>query len=442
MATSRALLRIAARSVVKNARHSAGTVLAIAVGFLALVLFDGYLSFLERDQTDAIGERMMVRDVIIERPDADGVRHSGRPWEDAVLGEREQAFLDRWLAGHEGAIAARARSLYTWGSASTGKASAQFLGIGTDVAGGVGLRGRFAWNAVAGRPLRGETESAALLGRGLGALLDCEAVGSPRLFGDDGLPIAEERPFTCRRPRVQLVANTASGQLNAVDLEVVGLMDGGLVEYDSKLLTMPLALAQRLVDARAVSNYVVRLHDPSRSAAFAAEVQAAARAEGLDVVAMPWGLHANAEENRRAMKVLGVYRSLVAAVVVLIAAMSVLTTMVKSVSERTREIGTLRSLGFLRRQIVALFALEAAMLALAGTAVGATLGLAITFLVNRAGVMYDGGLMSMPIALKIGLRPDTYLAAAAFLALLAALAAVVPARRAARTRIPDALAHT
>jgi putative ABC transport system permease protein len=435
------LLRIAARSVRKNARHSAGTILAIAVGFLALVLFDGYLSFLERDQTDAIGERMMVRDVIVERPDAEGVRQSGRPFEDAVLGAREQAFLDRWLADHAGEVLARTRALYAWGSASTGKASAGYLAIGYDVADAAQLRGRYAWNAIAGRPLRGGDAQIVLVGRGLGALLDCERSGSPRLYGDDGLPIPEERPFTCRRPRVQLVANTAAGQLNAVDAEIAGLIDGGLVEYDSKLVNMPMALAQRLLDTTAVSNYVVRLRDPSRSAAFAAALRGAAGAEGVSLVAVPWGEHPHAEENRRSMKVLGVYRAIVATVVVLIAAMSVLTTMAKAVSERTREIGTLRSLGFLRRHVVGLFALEAAFLAVAGTVVGGGLAAGITVLVNRARIMYDAGLMSMPIALKIGWRPDTYLASALFLAVLAAAAAVLPARRAASRRIPEALSH-
>jgi ABC-type lipoprotein release transport system permease subunit len=47
----------------------------------------------------------------------------------------------------------------------------------------------------------------------------------------------------------------------------------------------------------------------------------------------------------------------------------------------------------------------------------------------------------MPMSLKIGIRPETYLVSAAFLALLASLAAAVPARRVVRARIPDALTH-
>jgi putative ABC transport system permease protein len=435
------LVRIAARSVRKNARHSLGTILAIAVGFVALVLFDGYLAYLEQNQTEAIGERMMLRDVIVERPEADAARYSGRPYEDSVLGEREQAFVDGWLAEHAAEIVARARCLYAWGSASTGRASAAFIAAGYDIADATRLRGRFAWNTIAGRPLQREDENAVLLGRGLGALLDCEPDGRAPMFDGEGRPIAEERPFTCRRPRVQLIANTASGRLNAVDAGVAGIVDGGLVEYDSKYVDMPLAMAQRLVNTTAVSTYVVRLKEPSRRTAFAAALQRAADARGVSLVAMPWNAHSYAEEYRRVVKVLDIYRSIVATVVVLIAAMSVLTTMAKAVNERTREIGTLRSLGFLRRQIVALFAAEAAFLALAGTAVGAVLTLALTLVVNHVGMVYSGGLVSTPISAKVMIRPDAYLASALFLAALAAVAAIVPARHAAARPIPDALTH-
>lgn len=441
MPPSPPLLRIAARSVAKNARHSAGTILAIAVGFLALVLIDGFLSYLERDYTAAAGEQLMIANVIIERPGAAELRQSARPFDEAELGEREQAFLDAWLAGRGAGIAARFRFLYTWGSASTGKASAPFYGFGYDVEDGARQRGRFAWDAVAGKPLQRAGADAVVLGGGLGVRLDCEAVGSPSLYRKDGLPIEEERPFRCRRPRVQLIANTASGQLNAVEPAVVGLIDGGIIEFDSKYVNMPLPLAQRLLDTKAVSAYVVRLVDPSTNRAFSRAVGEAARAAGLALVAYPWLEHPNTEEMRRAMKTLGVYRVLVAMVVVLIAAMSVLTTMAKAVSERTREIGTLRSLGFLRRHVVWLFALEAALLSLAGTTVGAAVALGITSLVNGAGITFNGGLNSLPMALRISLRPDTYLLSAAFLAILAALAAILPARRASRVRIPDALAH-
>jgi putative ABC transport system permease protein len=435
------LLRIAVRSVRRNARHSAGTILAIAVGFMALTLFDGYLTFIEKDTSDAIAERFMVKDVLVERPGAIDARQSGRPFHESALGEREQAFLDAWLAAHAAEAVGHARFLYLWGSASAGRASAPFVGYGYDVAEGTRLRGRFAWDALVGRPLWKAGGDAVVLGRGLGGLLDCAPTSEAPWFGEDGLPVAEERPFACRRPRVQLVVNTASGQLNAAEPEVVGLIDGGLVEFDSKYANLPMALAQRLMDTRAVSLYAVRLADPGRAAAFSRELVAAARAEGIELEAVPWQEHISGEESRRTTKLLGTYRVLVALVVVLIAAMSVLTTMAKAVAERTREVGTLRSLGFLRRDVVRLFAVEAVLLSLLGTAVGAVAAVAVALAVNGAGITYDAGLMSLPFPLRIALVPATFAASAAFLALLATAAAVLPARRAARARIPEALAH-
>jgi putative ABC transport system permease protein len=434
------LLRIAARSVRKNARHSAGTILAIAVGFLALVLMDGYLSYLERDLTDAIGERLLSRDVVVERPGAPDLRESARPFEEAQLGAPEQAFLDAWLAARPDVVA-RMRFVYVWGSASTGRASAPFYGLGYDVEAGRAVRGRYAWDVLAGRPLYRAGADAALLGGGLGTRLDCERMGRPPVFGRDGLPIEAERPFRCRRPRVQLIATTASGQLNAVDAEVAGIVDGGIAEFDSKWVNLPLPLAQRLLDTDTVAGYIARLADPAAAPAFARALEAAARARGLAISAYPWMEHPNAEEHRRGLKLLAVYRALVALVVVLVAAMSTLTTMAKAVSERTREIGTLRSLGFLRRHVVALFAVEAAILSLAGAVLGAIATLGITLAVNGAGISYQVGLATLPIPLAIRLRPGVYVAAALFLAALAAVAAVLPARAAARQAIPDALSH-
>ena len=151
--------------------------------------------------------------------------------------------------------------------------------------------------------------------------------------------------------------------------------------------------------------------------------------------------HTSGVEARRGTQTLAFFRALVAVVVVVIAAMSVLTTMAKAVSERTREIGTLRSLGFLRRHVVALFALEAALLAAVASAIGFVVTVAATAAANGSGITYKMGLLAQPVRLGVRYLPLTWLGAAAFLSLAGALAAVVPARRAVKARIPDALTH-
>jgi putative ABC transport system permease protein len=126
---------------------------------------------------------------------------------------------------------------------------------------------------------------------------------------------------------------------------------------------------------------------------------------------------------------------------VAIAGMSVRTTMLKAVNERVREIGTLRSIGFRRRHIVGLFTVEAAVLATVSSGVGLVATWGLIGVINSAGLSYSGGVAATPIPLTISLVPAACVFALVFLSGVAMLAALLPARRAARLSIPDALGH-
>jgi putative ABC transport system permease protein len=121
--------------------------------------------------------------------------------------------------------------------------------------------------------------------------------------------------------------------------------------------------------------------------------------------------------------------------------MSVFTTVLKSVNERVREIGTLRSLGYRRAQITALFTIEGGLLALVAAATGLLASAGIVTAINAARLSYSGGIASQPIPLTVSLQPRAIAFAVLFLGGVAVLASFFPARRAARQAIPDALGH-
>ncbi len=433
------LARIAWRNVRKNWRHSLGSMLSIVVGFVAIALFQGYLADLEDIQARWNEQRSMLGSVIVEKRGASG--SEGRQDPLAFLLTREdQSFLDAFLRARAPDVVARMRVLQVSGLASAGRTGVMFVAWGHDVEEGARMRGAWTWNAVAGRPLHLAAPGAVLLGGRLGRLLDCEGPPVTSAVGPGGGFIAAERPFSCRQPRVQLAATTASGQLNAVDPNVAGLSDAGLGELDSRFVLMPLPLAQRLLDTDAISFYTVALAgDVAASRRFASTLNAASRARGLDIVATPWREHTYGELYRRGMGVLGAYRVLVILVVVAIAGMSVFTTMLKAVNERVREIGTLRSLGFRRRQVVRLFTLEGGLLALVSSAVGLVVAAIACVCVNAAGVTYSAGVASQPIPLTVSLLPGMAIAATLFLTGVGVFASFFPARRASRLPIPDAL---
>jgi len=116
---------------------------------------------------------------------------------------------------------------------------------------------------------------------------------------------------------------------------------------------------------------------------------------------------------------------------VLIAALGVVNTLALSVIERTREIGLLRAVGATRRQIRRIIRWEAIVVALLGAVLGIVIGIAAGTVLQRS--LVDSGIEVLDI-------PVTTLIVILVLAVvIGILAAVLPARRAARLNILDAI---
>jgi putative ABC transport system permease protein len=141
------------------------------------------------------------------------------------------------------------------------------------------------------------------------------------------------------------------------------------------------------------------------------------------------------------MELLHVFRNLFMLIVVTIGVMSVANTMMKSVNERVREIGTLRSLGFLRRDLTLLFACEGGFLSLLACGVGLGLTFLIGTAISLSGIKFRAGVLSVPIQLAVAPAPGAWIISGAVLSLLATGTAWFCARRASRMVIADALRH-
>lgn len=117
----------------------------------------------------------------------------------------------------------------------------------------------------------------------------------------------------------------------------------------------------------------------------------------------------------------------------LVCAVGIANAMLMSVTERYREIGTMKCLGALDWFVVKLFLIEAAFLGIIGSIVGAFLGFVASFLAwltQYGNVMW--GLMWGQLFLRL-------LAAVLIGTLLSVISAIYPARRAGRMPPADAM---
>ncbi|EEG78189.1 ABC transporter permease [Dethiobacter alkaliphilus] len=117
-------------------------------------------------------------------------------------------------------------------------------------------------------------------------------------------------------------------------------------------------------------------------------------------------------------------------VVLLIAALVVLTTMLSSVNERTREIGIFRAIGFRRAHVMEIVYLEAGMVSILGGLAGYLLGSAAASVAGPFLAQIQG---------SVPLRYDLILPAILLSAVLALLASTYPALKAAKLDPAEAL---
>jgi putative ABC transport system permease protein len=117
---------------------------------------------------------------------------------------------------------------------------------------------------------------------------------------------------------------------------------------------------------------------------------------------------------------------------VVIAVLGIVNTLAMSVLERTREIGLLRAVGMDRRQLRRTVRLEAVLISVYGSVLGLGLGLVLGVALTRA--LADQGISELVV-------PGAQLVGFLILgALIGIVAAVWPARRAARMQVLDAIA--
>lgn len=175
---------------------------------------------------------------------------------------------------------------------------------------------------------------------------------------------------------VTLLATTSDGALNAYDFKVRGIYSTGVPELDKRQLYLHITSVQDLLASDKVSTLSVFLYGTEQTVATQrwVEQQLSQMSLAQPIEVTPW-------EDRAFfyMRVKNLYDrifGIMGAVMALLVFVALFNTMTMSVTERTREIGTLSALGTFPKEIISGFVREAGLLAFIGAIVGGALTLA------------------------------------------------------------------
>ncbi len=207
---------------------------------------------------------------------------------------------------------------------------------------------------------------------------------------------------------------------------------------------MHLTLAQQLLYGRGehkVTGIELQLHRSEDMAAARARLAAVFKEKGLDLEVRDF-----AERTPLYAQTLNFFHAIflfIAVIMGVIVLFAVVNTMTMTVMERTNEIGTTRAMGVRRSGIRRQFLIEGWLLGAIGATGGLVLAVIIAILVNRAGLTWTPPGNASPVPFRLYLFTDRALIVGTWLGLVivATIAALIPANRAAKLQVVDALRH-
>jgi|GEM_PF-1052145 len=241
---------------------------------------------------------------------------------------------------------------------------------------------------------------------------------------------------------IQLAASTFTGQFGVVDADVVGAFSSGYADVDSSVLSAPLSLLQSLYGTTNLTYTAVYLKDPADAERVAAELVRRGEEQGRPIETYVY------DDKRVAPVLVGTVTFLytlggaIAVVLCGLASLTILNTMTIAVTERTREMGMLRALGFRKRDLRSLFVKEAVVVVCAGAMLGILIALAAASLINALNLRFKPPGVADTMQFLIVLSPTILATIAVVLAGLGALSTRIAVRRKVNETVATLLASS
>lgn len=220
--------------------------------------------------------------------------------------------------------------------------------------------------------------------------------------------------------------------------QVTGTFTTGMYEYDLSNIYTTLPEAQELLGLAEAdaSGIGVRLNDETLAAEFAEQLG--------ERLGYPYSVQSWIERNQALFSALQLEKialGVIVFLIVVVAAFNIVSTLVMVVSDRTKEIGILRTMGMTEKGIMRVFVIQGVWIGVIGTAAGAVLGIVVSWSVDRFELIKIPGDVYFVDHLPAVLDPLTIVMIVIASVLVSFGATIYPARQASRLQPVDAIRH-
>ena len=395
------------RNVFRQRVRSAGTLAAISMGVCGLILAGGFVQDIFYQLGEAVIHSQSGHIQVVRKGYREGRIRAPENYQikapDALKAE---------LANKDGVGFVMARLGFS-GMLNNGKRDLGIIGEGVEPVAEEKLGTYLRY--IEGRPLSDADQYGVVMGHGVARSL--------------GLSIGD---------RVNLVISLAQGAVNTLDFEVVGVFQSFSRDFDARAVRIPLAAARELMDNDAAHLIVMTLEKTEDTDAIRKELMPKLDSAGFEL--LTWRELSDFYDKTLQLydRQFGILRLIILLMVLLSVANSVNMTLF----ERTREFGTSLALGDRPKHVFQLIMGESVVLGLFGAISGILVGCLAARAISLVGIpMPPPPNANIGYTAYIRLVPLDVLTAGMIGFVATCLAAVLPARRASRLKIVDALRH-
>jgi lipoprotein-releasing system permease protein len=192
-------------------------------------------------------------------------------------------------------------------------------------------------------------------------------------FGDNGIVIGSELASRLRLKLGDAIHLVSQSDTKGRKFTVVGIFTSGMYEYDMNLVYLDMKSAQDLFAAPGlVSGVSIKTDDALKVLSVKRDLM---KRLGGEFIIRTW-----MDMNRNLISALKLEKTvmfLILTLIVIVACLNIASALIMTVLEKTKDIGILKAIGASNNNIMAIFAMEGALIGSLGTMFGTGLGMAV-----------------------------------------------------------------
>ncbi len=234
-----------------------------------------------------------------------------------------------------------------------------------------------------------------------------------------------------------LLTSTIDGITNAVDVEVDEIYNTGNPGTNDKFILSNFYLAQDLYDTKGAERIVITVKDSKKIKEVQARLIAKIIAAGYPVESKVWS--DISLTYTKVKKMFGIIFRVLTIIITVIVLLTILNSMQMSVTERTREIGTLRAIGLVRKKVIYIFCLEGIILGIIGCLIAIPILLFIAFVLQSLNISFIPPVASSEVPINLILKVKSIAPVFALFSIAALLSSFLASRKIAKQKVITSL---